>query len=269
MHLERNDPVNWSTLKNILISPRHYLHRLTEPRKDTPALQLGRVIHTAVLEPQLLELRYIVSPRFHRGMKDETAIAAGYDGGKSAAAEWDEQAAKSGAEVVSTEAMATALAIRGAVRLPHGERELKITWTDLVTGIDCRGTIDHLAAETLDLKSIADISACDREAARRMYHAQLAWYYDGLAYSGRSPGRPTLLFVESVPPHDSARLIMDDDSLAAGRRLYRRALGILRDCRASGVWTGVAPEARPLRLPAWALAEEPVELVFSDSEGEI
>ena len=39
-------------------SPRHYQHRLTTPRSDSPAMRLGRAIHTAVLEPDLFPVHW-------------------------------------------------------------------------------------------------------------------------------------------------------------------------------------------------------------------
>jgi len=41
------EAVNWSSLKEMRRSPRHYQHRLTAPREDTKAMALGRATHTA------------------------------------------------------------------------------------------------------------------------------------------------------------------------------------------------------------------------------
>src|SRR5512137_1961899 len=46
--------VNWSTLREMAKSPLHYQYRCTHPLEDTPQMRLGRIIHTAVLEPDAL-----------------------------------------------------------------------------------------------------------------------------------------------------------------------------------------------------------------------
>lgn len=260
MHTERADAVNWSTLKAIGVSPKHYLHLLSTPRKDTDALRLGRLTHCAVFEPDLLSSRYVVMPRFNRTMKDETALAKGYDGGKEAAAHWLANAGSR--EVVEADqyeaarAMATAIFADpvAAAYVVSGWSEHRIDWTDALTGIQCRGRVDHVNGCLSDLKTTRSLVSCERDAARFGYHAQLAWYSDGIAAAGiKVESNPVLVFVESVPPYDVLVLRFDDDDLAVGRRVYRAALNRLAECRASGVWPGVGGGvSRRISLPAWA-----------------
>src|SRR5690606_13676340 len=44
------DAVNWSTLKVMAKSPRHYRHALAHPRPPSPAMLLGTAAHLATLE---------------------------------------------------------------------------------------------------------------------------------------------------------------------------------------------------------------------------
>lgn len=258
--MERTDPVNWSTLKAIGISPKHYMHTLRTPRPDTEALLLGRVTHCAVLEPDQLAARYIVEPNFHKGMNDETAIAKGYDGGKQAAAAW--AAATSREEVVPSDLYLRALSMRASiladpVAAPYvrgGYIEHRIEWVDEPTGIKCRGRVDHVNGCLSDLKTTRSLITCERDTARFGYHAQLAWYSDGLRAAGiEQQGPPCLLFVENVAPFDVLVLTFSDDDLAVGRRVYRAYLDRLAECRSTGTWPGVSGgNARRVVLPAWA-----------------
>lgn len=276
MTLERPDRVNWSTLKYILISPKHYRHALVSQREDSDALKLGRLTHCAVYEPQHLASRYVVQPNFHRGMLDETARAKGYDGGKGAAAEWD--LANTGREVVTTEMMALANGMRAAVLddpasgalMSDGYAEYNIEWTDELTGIQCRGRLDHVNGCLSDLKSTRSLLTFERDAARLNYHAQLAWYSDGLEAIGIQPiGPPRIVAVENVPPHDVLVLRFDEEDLATGRRLYRRALNTLAFCRANDTWPGIAAGTeRRIQLPAWATAQD-VALTIGGEELEL
>jgi exodeoxyribonuclease VIII len=265
MNSERPDRVNWSTLKHITVSPKHYLHALATPRADTPALLLGRAAHCALYEPEAFARRYVTMPNFHRGMNDDTARAKGYDGGKQAALEWDAQL-RDGVESIDGDLRFTALAIAEAVRrdsvagplLAGGHAEHNIQWTDAETGILCRGRVDHVRGCLSDLKTTRSLQRCERDAARFQYHAQLAWYSDGLRASGiATSGAPRLVFVENQAPFDVLVLTFDEEDIEAGRRVYRAALDTLAECRRAAAWPGISRGvARRIQLPAWVLGDD-------------
>jgi hypothetical protein len=56
--------INWSTLKYLDVSPRMLRWRVEHPRHDTDALDLGRAIHCAILEPERFASEYIAEPDF-------------------------------------------------------------------------------------------------------------------------------------------------------------------------------------------------------------
>lgn len=56
--------INWSTLKLIDVSPLMLRHRVEHPRPDTDALELGRAIHCAILEPERFATSYVAEPDF-------------------------------------------------------------------------------------------------------------------------------------------------------------------------------------------------------------
>ena len=263
---ERNgDPVNWSTLKHIRTSPKHYRHALTHPRKDTDALLLGRLVHCAVYEPEQVGKRYIKEPRLHRGMKDETAFARGYEGGRETAEQFDAMCTT--LDVVPAEIWARAHACRdailadpfGAAFVTGGYSEQRIEWVDEQTGIECRGRVDHVNGRLSDLKTAqtVDPRMFGSAAARYGYHAQMAWYLDGLEANGISMQvPPALVTVESSEPYDVVVYELSDADLDAGRRIYGECLDTLALCRMTGQWPGVSGgHVRTLELPAWAAPE--------------
>lgn len=262
--LERTDPVNWSSLREMRISPKHYRHALTVDRPDTEAFQRGRVTHCAVYEPEQLAKRYVCEPRFHKGMNDETAVKKGYEGGKQAAAEWAEL--HSDAEIVPAELYKAAMEMADALRAdPHagplirgGFAEQLITWTDEATGIECRGRVDHVNGCLSDLKTSRTINPRQfaASAVRLGYHAQLAFYADGLAANGiYLQGPPCFIVVENAPPYDVAVLFCEAEDIAAGRKLYRECLDKLAECRATDIWPGVAPTPQRIQLPGWVMPD--------------
>lgn len=262
--IERTDPVNWSSLKYIDQSPKHYRHNLVTERPDSEAMQLGRLTHCAVYEPEELHVRYVQEPNFHRGMKDETAIAKGYDGGKEAAAAFD----AGGRETIKPDLWARALNMADALAsdpiagpmIRGGFAEQLITWTDPITGIECRGRVDHVNGCLSDLKTSRSVEPrwFASNAVRLQYHGQIAYYADGLAANGIALTEPpAFIVVENVEPHDVVVLNLSEADIAAGRTLYRRCLERLAWCREHDRWPGVSGGERlAFPMPGWAAEPE-------------
>jgi len=251
--------VNWSTLKYIGQSPKHYLAALDSPREDTPAMLLGRVTHAMVLEPDTVAARYVVMPRFHGGMKDETAIEKGYDGGKQAKDAW--LTAAGGAEVVPADVYTQATGMAEAVLtdpiagplFQGGLAEVRLEWTDVETGIQCRGRADFIGVALIDLKTTRNIEPrlFRRDIARMQMHAQLAYYYDGAVCQNVLP---YIVSVENTAPFDVVVYQLTNDELAAGRAVCRKYLNTLSESRSTDCWPGVAGGEFVLSidLPEWA-----------------
>lgn len=269
--IERPDAVNWSTLKYMRVSPKHYRHALATPRTDSDALKLGRLVHCMVYEPQHVDDRYVREPKFNRTMKDETAIARGLDGGREAAEAF--AIAHVMHDVVPPVLWDKALAMSAAIHddplagpmVRGGYVEQQITWIDEATGVECRGRVDHVNGRLSDLKTTRVIEPRQfaAAAARYGYHAQVAYYLDGLAANGIVlEDVPAIPAVENEAPYDVAVYTLPPDVIAAGRALYRSCLDRLVECRAKDEWPGVSPGYTPLVLPAWAVHAEDEEITF-------
>jgi hypothetical protein len=264
--------VNFSTLKHAAKSAAHYRHALAVPDGDTPGRAKGRLTHAALLDPDSL-LRDFVT----------------YDGdrrGKAWAAFCEQHPDKT---IVKLEEYEAAVAQRDAVRAhpvagpifaSAGKREHTITWRDEETGLDCKGRLDflqergpHGGPTVWDLKGCptTDAAQFGANAARQLYHAQLAFYVMGLRANGIE-ARAGLVGVEFSPPWDVAVFTLTDDDLWAGETLCRDLLCKVAAGRFSGAWPGRYPEAQPLRLPAWAFpavneVDQGLDLLVSAAEG--
>jgi len=247
------DAVNWSTLKHMCKSAKHYRHRLEHPIADTARLILGRAIHTAVLEPDAFPLRYVV-----------------FDGSRRAGKMFDEFAeANEGRTILKRDEYDTALAIRDAVRdhdaaasLLYGQSEVTVTWTDAGTGICCKGRVDHVNTDgvLVDLKTTASVDPFEfeRTSAKMLYHAQLAFYARGLGLMDdiTYSSAPRIIAVEAEPPHDVVVFRVTEDALIEGDRLVSELLHKVATCRETGRWPGRFSAEQDLTLPPWMLTDD-------------
>lgn len=266
--------LNWSTLKYIATSAKLMKFRVENPEAETDALRGGRSIHCAILEPKEFEKRWVTASicaaTTGKGdpCKNQGSLyfkGAWYCGVKGHAPAGASPTPGEGVEVIDLAGMALSKACRDAVHahepsmrlLQKGESEVKLEWTD-ETGIACRGTLDYLKpGAVVDLKSTRreTIKEFAMDAARNLYHAQLAWYVDGAIAAGRLPADGAKAFciaVSTAEPYDVAAFELSDVSLNAGRIVVRDLIKKYQQCLAADIWPGIAPDPVVLDLPAWA-----------------
>lgn len=257
------EAVNFSTLKHIRRSPRHYQHALQNGFTATKSMRLGTAAHIAVLEPE----------RFLREFCLWTERKSNGDMMPRKGDKWRAfQAANPGKMDISEAEYEQAIAMKDAIRsdrlamkyLGHGRPEVTIEWVDAETGILCKGRPDWLTDVDgipclTSLKTAADLDsvAFYRQCARLGYHLQDAMYADGYeVVTGKFP-RVVVVAVESKPPYDVTVDIVPTDVLEVGRSEYRDALVKLKQCRAEDYWHGrCAGTERTLTLPMWAVPDE-------------
>lgn len=249
------DAVNWSSLKVLRVSPLHYQAALRTPRADTPALAMGRAVHTAVLEPDCFVLDYAV----YRESKSK---------GEGAVLRWRAfQEANKERTILSVEEYETCLRMRDAVRshpraapyLAHGKAEQIIRWTDAATGLACKARLDWVShAALVDLKTgrAVDPRRFGTAAAQFLYHGQLAFYGAGLKAACGQDLPVVLIAVESEAPHDVVVYRLDEEAVEEGQALVRELLDELAERRRTGDWPGIdRGKEQVLTLPRWAVAD--------------
>jgi hypothetical protein len=242
---------NWSTLKHLGDSPKHYRYNLDHPA-DSAAMQRGRAVHCAVYEPDTFERTYVVYPGpVRRGKAWEEFRDEHEHCQILTATEFD--VVRRIADAALADPIAGPL-----LRAPYVEQS--ITWTDERTGEPCKGRADQIDDRLGDLKT------CQSVAPRRWaatvedlgYLGQMAFYLDGLAANGVSFGAPPVwIAAEANPPHDVVVYEIDERDIAAGRDLYRCYLDRLIECRAADAWPGIADGCMMrFERAAWARPRE-------------
>jgi hypothetical protein len=259
---ECQDFVSSSELRTLLSkSPAHLQAARRIPHKETPALILGKALHARVLEPDTYSERFTVAPKVDRRTK----------AGKQAWQEFTD--ANPGATILSEndagtlENMAAAIDAHplGQHLFKHGAAELTGLYRDPSTQVPCKFRPDYCREQDgilLDLKTTLDASpaAFERSIQQYGYHFQAAMYWHGFYRVTGTPAQDFLfVVVEKQPPYAVAVYRIDEQSLNAGRRQYRKALDAYARCLNSDLWPAYSDHVEATSLPAWALSQHDME----------
>lgn len=251
--------VNFSTLKAILTSPAHYQAALSEPRKETPAMLIGTLVHSVILEARELPDIAAVKP-------DGLSLAT--KDGKA----WKAEIAARNLPIISAD---DAGMIRGMAETVQQNPDaaamlavLQSRETPIIAnlhGVECKGLLDAHGVSAdptygvrhciMDLKTTDDGSehAFARNVARYHYDMQAAMYSDLLGIHENLENPPWFgwLVVEKSAPY-TARVWDASDWIERGRDKLIRALDALQECRESGTWPHPDQGINILTRPAWA-----------------
>lgn len=248
--------LNFSALKQMARSPRHYRAALESPVGDTVALRVGRLVHALTLEPQDVGARYAVYPGRRAGTEWEAFRSANAARAIVTQSEWD-----------GAQAVAAAVIEQAGQYVSGGAAEQTILWV-AQHAREAKGRIDYIHPEfgVIDLKTTVDASprAVAAAVVRYGYHAQAAWYVDGFRAAHGLVGEDVpyrIVAAEKAPPYAVAVYVLPPEAIAAGRALYRSWLAKLDECEAGGEWPSYTQGEQALELPQWALYEREEENV--------
>lgn len=232
-------------------SPAHLKYYLENPIiADTTAFKMGRLIHCAVLTPDLISTEYAIKP---------DSIDRRTKCGK---AEWEEfQRIVADREVITTQEMATANAVRSSLLentkvaqiLNVGHPEVTNFWHEPETGEKCKGRADWIHGSQgsllVDLKTCEDASpaAFAKSVINYRYDVQAAHYCEGFDID-----KFVFIAVEKKPPYAVALYVVDDQLLERGQYLRMKNLRTYSGCKNTGTWPAYRNEIQPLDIPAWA-----------------
>jgi len=243
--------LNYSGCKALLRSPGHYKAWLTEDKKDSPAFQMGRLVHLAALQPELLAERVAVSPSVDRRTKEGKATFELFQSGL-----------KEGQECVSQDIYEDVIRIAKSAHDALVDLNLTEWQTEMgcVIGmgtISIKGRPDLIAKDAngdlvvVDLKTTQDASpaAFAKDVANFKYHLQAAWYM-------RLTGAKKFIIVaqEKDLPCANRVYTLDEAALAEGNRLMEEAIALYSQCVAFDSWPTYSKDITTLSLPKWAIS---------------
>jgi hypothetical protein len=243
--------ISKSGLDLIRKAPAVYKWRRDNPQPPTPAMRMGTLVHTAILEPDSMS-ELLLAPTVDR------RTSAGK-------AEWAAFLIESeGREIVTADELEQLSAIRDAV-WSHpacgkalgmiAEVETSIGWT--LDGIDCRCRPDAILTNSviLDVKTTRGATADEfvKSVAQYRYHVQAAFYSDGYkAAFGEAPKGFLFVAVETEVPHLCACYVASEAMIVRGRADYEADLRTYARCLEADEWPGLSETPVIIDLPKWA-----------------
>jgi hypothetical protein len=247
-----------SDSKRLRKSPWHF-KALTEPRDPqlakapTPQMALGTMVHTATLEPNAFDLRYLIGPDVSKNSNRWREFAAACE--------------SAGAEPITQQQREQAFAMAASVRalpdfaalIEHCATEVSLWWECEKTGLLCKARPDlvkHYPQGVIlaDLKTTQDASAESfaRSVADFSYHTQAHWYSEGAA---AALGVPVLSFlfavVESEYPYAAASYTLDDNAMSVAADINLSTRELYLRCMQANEWPGYPRETSDISLPPW------------------
>lgn len=254
------DALNSSGMKHLEQSPAHYRWSLDHPdEEESDALRIGRLAHTAILEPEKFAAQASVFATRPDGMKFNTKE------GKA----WKKVQTDIGKVVVEVEEHAILFGSVERIRQhptasrmigdPNGQAE--VTLVSELEGVPVKARLDWLpSGDTIvDLKTTIDASprGFAKTIDDRAYHRQAALYFD----IARSVGLPIehfcFLALEKSAPFEMGCYILAPEAISQGRSEYLKLLKTFADCRHANKWPGYSQALEPISIPAWRFKSEP------------
>lgn len=237
--------VSVSGLKEFARAPARFKYG---QRQTTPSQSIGKLWHTALLEPSELKERFAPTTCERRGTnewKREQIIAGDRELIKQDS--WGEM-----------EAMRASIESQGGplldvLNFPEKIVEASFFWTDWPTGIHCRGRADVSILEhgfTGDVKSCQDADEDFKFAVRDyLYHWQAAFYKRGLRTLGYPIEDFVFFAIEKTRPYLYRPWIMPQEAVRRAENKIIDLLPKFKMCLETGEWPGYPSDIAVLPYP--------------------
>jgi hypothetical protein len=238
---EDRSAVSCTYLKRHFVNPRKARYGI---RTETPALTLGSLLHTAILEPETLPNRYHPVDLARISERDKATQAAIEEAmGREVIKRADYDEARQIADTVWRHPVARDIIVPGKMAI-----EQSFWWVDEDTGVPCRSRADIVRPDMrlmADVKSTIDASpdAFSRIINDYKYHWQQAMYSDGYPQAGGFKLAGFIFIaVEKEVPYEVVCYEIEEVDIEWGRFDYKNTLQNFRACQEADRWPGYGPD---------------------------
>lgn len=246
-------------------SPLHYFATSylnpDRPEEDsTPAMDMGRAVHTLLLSEDGFRDDYVVRPEKYEA---DDGKWKPWSSNANVCKEWLEARKAEGKtvllkqQVADIQGMAERLSKdQTAVDLLRGRIERSIVVKDKATGVWVKSRPDSIPADTIiaDLKTCAEASqiAITRSIMSFGYLQQMALAITCLEEAGQKQvNEAVLLYIETSYPYAFNIKPLDNGDIYTAMRKNRRALNTFAECLKSGEWPSYSDSMLTWSAPKW------------------
>jgi hypothetical protein len=226
-------------------------------RETTEELNFGKMVHSAILEPEDFNKRFVIQPKFDRRTKE----------GKSSFEKWASDLPP-GAMVLSEDKAADLIGMIESIKnhtrasdlLRRGESEVSVFHE--IDGVPVKGRFDFLVSDSDALNQRTGLYIVDlkttQDAAFRAFNSSVLRYgywiqaglYSWLAEKAFNlPVIFIFLAVEKKPPYEVGLYVADESVIECGREAVRRGIKSYKECLKTNTWPGICEDFKNLSMP--------------------
>lgn len=237
-------------------SPYHFWHEVlsgeAEKKEATPAMKVGSLFHTLLLEPAKFDDEYLI-------ITQKTMPTKGTNPYNLVMEEAQGRTVLTREQFDKTKAMADATRKHEIVStlLDEAAFEQSIFWTDEETGLQFKTRPDIWAEKMIvDLKTTSDasINSFVRSAFNYGYYLQAGMAFEACKAIGKPFEMFVILACEKEAPHVPAVFMMDDEALQFGIDQFTSYKKRLKKCLETNTWPGYV--VQELSVPKYAVVNE-------------
>lgn len=238
--------LNYSGSKELLKSPAHYKASLDRHGDDSKALRMGSLTHAIVLQPEIVEATYAVSPECDRRTKEGKALYEAFmatAGGKTAVSvdEWNTCNSVSNSMIEAIHAN----------KVMFSDTELMLTVG--YNGIQLKCAIDAVGDDgyLYDLKTTEDASWRGFRSSILSYRYHLQAHFYQTVYhlaTGVKPKGFRFVAAEKSEPFAHAVYECGEILAAQGRQDFETAVTLYSSCLMLDEWPSYGSEPKVIDI---------------------
>lgn len=244
--------ISSSLLKESFKSMKHAKAMIEGKKKSSATMELGKLIHMAILEPSVYKEKVIETDLKSKALKAyKEMVKENYD--KTVLNAKETYTIRRIIESVGQHQTAPKT-------IKEGSAEVCVFAIHPELNIPLKGKLDFLNLEhryILDLKTASQIGLpfFMNDAARMKYHVQAAFYIMLLNILKEFGQMYYILALEKEEPFDAVLYELGFESMDKGRELIDMQLPKLKFAIENNKWPGFSDEPLRLSLPNWAFNE--------------
>jgi exodeoxyribonuclease VIII len=248
--------LNYSGAKMLLVSPAHYKNYLTQPREETKALRVGSLTHAKVLQPEIVDETFIVSPELDKRTKEGKLL-------------FEQFLAKAGTKTVMTQeewqltedVANTMKQIIQRMGVTFLKTEFMFTAElsncPVKVAIDALGDDDYL----YDLKTCESASPRDFLRSVIQYRYALQAYFYRSAFEGAFGSRLKgfrFIAVEKEAPFAGAVYELGAEVMTSASFDFEKAIKLYKSCTELDAWPSYPEEVQVIDIPSKSATSTPI-----------